>query len=101
MLGREVDLLLDLLYGFTQEEATEALGYSPKLRQKMEQAHDIPRKHKKSAVYQRCNYDHKAHNAGYSRGNVVMARVHSRKMGVSPKLQPKWDGPYIVTKVWW
>ncbi|XP_033756273.1 uncharacterized protein LOC117339017 [Pecten maximus] len=35
----------------------------------------------------------------YLKDDLVYVKNESRKTGVSPKLQPVWDGPYVVTNV--
>ena len=54
---------------------------------------------KKAACYQRCHYDNKATNDKYRVGDAVMMRINTRQVGNSPKLQPKFDGPYLIMKV--
>ena len=34
----------------------------------------------------------------FKEGDQVMLAVTARKLGVSPKLQPRWEGPYKIEK---
>ena len=101
MFGREVELPIDVICGSVLPgESVAAPDYVADLAQRLEMAHEMARKHlKKAASYQRRHYDHKVTNEDYSVGAAVMMRVHARRVGVSPKLQPKFDGPYLITKV--
>ena len=98
MFGREVDLPIDVICGQPKEGHADASDYVDGLRQRLESAHEMARiQLKKSACYQSRHYNLKADKAEYDVGGTVMARVGTKKVGLSPKLQPKWDGPYIIT----
>lgn len=70
------------------------------LSQRLAAAHDVTRTHlKKAACYQRCKYYHKATGDKYRVGDAVMMRIHTRRVGITPKLQQKFDGLYRVATV--
>ena len=99
MLGRETSLPVDL----TMPEAPqdEPLGdFAEDLRMRIQQAHQRAEEcFKKSAARQKRNYDRKVTNSDLQEGMFVWLYDHSRKKGISPKLQLRWKGPYlIVTK---
>ena len=100
MLGREVELPIDVTCGSSLSgDLMKAPEYVIDLESRLKVAHEKARAHlKKSAYYQRRQYDHKITNEKYTVGAAVMMRVNARKVGVSPKLQPKFDGPLLITK---
>ncbi len=98
MFGREVDLPIDVMCGLPREEHPDVSSYVSDLRKRLESAHELARiQLKKSACYQSRQYNLKAEKAKFGIGSAVMVRVGTKKVGLSPKLQPKWDGPYIIT----
>ena len=46
----------------------------------------------------KARFDGAANNDGFHEGDLVLLYNPQRKKGVSPKLQPQWDGPYQVVK---
>ena len=95
MLGREVELPIDVICGSSLSgESVKTPGYVIDLERRLKVAHEKARQHlKRSAHYQRRQYDHKVTNENYKVDAAVMMRVNARKVGVSPKLQPKFNGP--------
>ena len=100
MMGRDVRLPADLLTGrFDDDTCDEPIEYVEKLQDRLEQVHQYAREHLKIASdRQKKNYDHKAQEGGYNKGDAVWLHNPRRKKGFSPKLQRPWDGPYLVTK---
>ena len=98
MLGREVEVPLDLMIGQPPAEMpTEVTEYAQVLREKMEKAHDYARQHlAKSAVRQKRYYDHKVKEMLFNRGDMVWLYTPAVKKGHSKKLQRYWTGPFAV-----
>ena len=99
MLGREVELPIDLIIG-VPEDAGRSLNnvdYVEKMRLDMEEVHKIARKHIqwRSAVQKR-NYDLRAQIKKYEECDLVWMHNPAKKIGISPKLSRSWEGPYIV-----
>jgi hypothetical protein len=100
MFGREIQLPVDLICSdVLPGEKKEAHAYVLDLERRIEMAHEKAKRHlKKAACYQRSHYDHKVTEGRYEVGGAVMMKVNTRQVGLSPKLQPKYDGPYLITK---
>ena len=103
MLGREVELPVDLIFGrpIPNSDTTEVFDreiyYVDMLRDKFEQTHDYARKClKTSATRQKRNYDHKVKVDTFTKGEQVWLHTPKRRIGLSPKLQTFWEGPYVV-----
>ena len=76
------------------------LYYVDMLRQKLEQAYGYARQNlKASAVRQKRNYDHKVNADCFMQGDQVWLHTPKRQIGLSPKLQSFWDGPFVVIQV--
>ena len=103
MLGREVELPIDLMFGrppFPKGELEvfdTTLYYVDMLRDKLERAHEYARKClKKRAERQKRNYDNKVQAECFYVGEQVWLYTPKRQVGLSPKLQSFWDGPYVI-----
>ena len=99
MMGREVNMPIDLLFGGPLEvkEATYGSEYVAELQDKLKLGHEWARIHlKKGAERQKKMYDLKATSQGYKRGQFVWVYTPCKKKGLSPKLQKYWDGPFLV-----
>ena len=84
MLGRELKLPVDLIFGRPEEEILQTpVEYVLTLQERLERVHGFARAHLREMSKDR--YD-TLHN-------------RQRMKGLSPKLQRPWEGPYIVTKV--
>ena len=46
----------------------------------------------------KARFESAANSDGFHEGDLVLLYNPQRKKGVSPKLQPQWDGPYQVVK---
>ncbi|MES9882407.1 MAG: transposase family protein, partial [Sedimenticola sp.] len=100
MLGREVDLPIDLLYPPPPKEPiTDQNEFVHNLQQQMKTVQSLARDQMlKASLKQKSYYDHKVSKVAYCEGDAVWLRIYSKTKGLSPKLQMKWEGPYKVTK---
>lgn len=100
MFGREVSLPLELLVtqSHTDEYGT-AEAYATGLYERMQKAFDVARKNiKGEQKRQKRLYDAKLKGKPYAIGDKVWLYCYVRKIGLSPKLQSHWKGPYVVIK---
>ena len=73
--------------------------YVSQLREKLQQGHDVARKHiHTSAKRQKDNYDHRLNFNKYQPGDVVWCKTGYRKEGICAKLQSIYSGPFMVSK---
>jgi len=99
-LGREVRMPASLIYSHVdaspkQENPGE---YVLRLQERMLKAHEVARKHiGKVARRSKEVYDAKLSFHHYQVGDVVWCLHETRKVGVNPKLERAYDGPYLVT----
>jgi hypothetical protein len=101
MLGREVELPIDLVLGTPpgEESSSTRIEYVKDMNEKMEMAHQVAReKIKMRSDKQKKYYDLKVHGHRYDRGQFVWLHNPARKIGISPKLVRSWEGPYVVVK---
>ena len=103
MLGREVSLPLDLTTRLStvESEANLTEDYALRLRETMQSAHERAREHlKASARRQKKTYDRKTMPTTLEAGQLVWLHNPSKRRGLSPKLQRRWEGPCrIVDKL--
>ena len=106
MLGREILLPIDLIYGphpqITQypDETEAKYEYVDRLQRTIWKVHDRARENiLKASDKQKRHYDVNANQNSYKVGDVVWLYTFTRVKKRSPKLQRKWDGPYFVTQV--
>ena len=101
MFGREVMLPLDLLVAqpSLENEYVNAEAYASQAYSNMQKAFEVARNHiVGEQKRQKRLYDAKLKGNPYKAGDKVWLYRPLRKMGVSPKLQSYWAGPYIVNK---
>ena len=100
MLGREVTLPIDLTIERTDPNENEAqTDYASDLRARIQGAHDRAQRCLGRAMRrQKKNYDRRASHPGIKENDFVWLFNPAKKRGVSPKLQLKWEGPYLVLK---
>jgi hypothetical protein len=101
MLGREVRLPAELMFGRSglNSEITSYGQYVEKLRERIEAAHDIARKHLESnSKRQKQLYDGKVLFHQYQPGDMVWSLSELKQLQVAPKLRRPYEGPYVV--VW-
>ena len=99
MFGREVTLPIDLLLGSfpDQKHRSSDLPYLHELKEKLKEIHEIARENlEKSCDRQKRLYDHRANAHSYNVGDSVFLFDPTKKKGISPKLQSRWVGPYLV-----
>lgn len=102
-MGREVRLPAELVFGSTSSsqegEITSYGDYVDELRSRMQHAHEVARKHLSSAAKRSKElYDTKIALNRYDKGDLVWCLDESRKIGVMPKLEPAYGGPFLVKK---
>ena len=100
MLGREVRLPAELMYGgqCNGDNSIQSYGdYVEHLKATMEHAHKIARKHlQTSAKRQAETYDAKLSVYHYKVGDVVWVAQEGCRPGLSPKLQASYRGPCVI-----
>ena len=99
MLGRETELPVDLMIGKPpcSEEVTSKVEYVCKLREKLEDAHEYARYQLlQSARRQKKSYDHRVDENSLEVGEFVWLHNPNKKKGLSPKLQRRWVGPFLI-----
>lgn len=106
MLGREIELPIDLIYGpHPQHEdfidETQVVNeHMIQITQNMWKVHEKARQNMVNASEnQKKQYDIKSYQHSYKKGNVVWLYTPTRVKNISPKLQRKWDGPYFIVTV--
>ena len=102
-MGREVRLPAELVFGSTNtyngEEITTYGDYVDILRTKMQHAHEIARKYMATASKRSKElYDVKVAFHRYQEGDIVWCLMEVRKVGVTPKLEYVYEGPFLVKK---
>ena len=101
MFGRETAMPVDLLIGLPQDNPQEVTQYAQQLRERMETAHELARRHlRQSAVRQKKTYDAGVKGATFRAGELCWVASKIRKKGVSPKLAPKWRGPGVIIRMY-
>ena len=100
MLGREVEIPVDLLYRVpsdTEDEVPEGLVYVAQLQETMEEVHAFASQQlQKSSERQKRNYDHQTVQKRFKPGDLVWLYSPKRTKGRCPKLQSVWQGPCRV-----
>ena len=102
MLGREVRLPVDLLYGRppnTTNDNKLLPEYIAKQAEHIEKVHEFARANLQIASEsQKKQYDHRTTKSGFAINDKVWIYHSVRKKGVSSKLQDKWEGPFIIAE---
>lgn len=102
MLGHEVNLPSDVLFGIPQGEPQTANTHVKDLLLKMSSIFATTRERMKSSQRRsKQYYDMQAplrHHL-FEPGDLVMVTNSATTAGVSRKLQPLWKGPFVVTQV--
>ena len=99
LMGREIALPLHALTEQPDGGKEQLTDYVQNLRQKMREAHERARSHMKMNLQrQKRNYDRHISGGKIQPGMFVWMHNTARKKGLSPKLQFKWIGPYLVLK---
>ena len=99
MFGREVTLPVDL--DFPRQEEPEWTDYAQQLRERLEATYQRAQNQQgREMRRQKRNYDRKTDGRLYEAEQFVWLRNDAKKKGVSPKLAPKWEGPYqVITRL--
>ena len=102
-MGREVRLPGELVFGSTNtydgEEITTYGEYVDVVRARMQHAHEVARKHMSSAAKRSKDlYDTKVAFNRYNVGDVVWYLMEVKKLGVAPKLEYCFEGPYVIKR---
>ena len=100
-IGREVRLPAELVFGSAvahrDEEITSYDEYVDMLRSRLQDAHDIARRHLDSAAKRSKDiYDTKLAINTYNIGDLVWYLAETRKVGAMPKLERLYEGPYLI-----
>lgn len=98
LFGTDIALPIHLVLGPVPGEAHSNLGqFSWDLREQMFNIHQIAREHlAKARAGMREQYDHNLRVNAYGVGDQVWVHQARRHKGLSPKLQPRWEGPFRV-----
>ncbi|PIK34578.1 hypothetical protein BSL78_28602 [Apostichopus japonicus] len=102
MLGRETTLPLELMIGqpVSTVVASTTSEYVMTFAQRCEKAFRIARDHNTlGQKRQKRYYDARIGKvaSSYSVQDKVWVAVHAKKKGRSPKLQLRWNGPFVIT----
>ena len=102
MLGREVRLPAEIMFGKHNTDDEEVVSYGQyveKLRERMETAHDVARKHlEANSKRHKQIYDSKGTYHQYQPGDMVWYHSEIKQIQVTPKLRRPFVGPYLI--VW-
>ena len=102
MLGREVDLPVDLIYPSpSSEPKMSGDEYVVNLQNCMHRVHELARASLvEAAQKQKRLYDRKFSQYTYSKDDAVWLRVYVKPRGLSKKLQLRREGPFkIIQKI--
>jgi transposase InsO family protein len=100
MMGRDVYLPLDIMVGTIPGDQRQiAPAYIADLKERLQDAFKAVRTNLKSYAEQNKKYyDLRTHGEEFGEGDLVYTMKKTRQKGVSPKLDAKWKGPYLVVK---
>jgi len=100
MLGREIEVPLDVVTEPAPDTPPLATEYALALQQRLAGAHEVARRHLgKAAERQKRNYDKRVSSKPFRLGDSVWLHNIGRKKGRNPKLDCPWEGPYLVVSV--
>ena len=93
----------ELVFGSTNtydgEEITTYGEYVDVLRARMQHAHEVARRHMSSAAKRSKDlYDTKVAFNRYNVGDVVWYLMEVKKLGVAPKLEYCFEGPFVIKR---
>ena len=102
MFGRDVTLPVDLVEPIPEKykvDRIEPCQYVKELEGKLSVVHEFARQKLKCASeIQKYYYDMKSFGSRFKVGDVILLYHPLKKIGITPKLQCYWKGPYVVTK---
>ena len=101
MFSREARLPIEVILGIgttsTGEEVTSYGEYVNALKERMQVAHDLARKHLgRNALCMKESYDAKMSINQYNRGDLVCYASESKQLHMAPKLRVPFQEPYLV-----
>ena len=97
MFGRETRMPIELTTATTTRDLSEGGDYADEMRSRMQDAHERARiRMRISSRRQKKGYDRKSHGESLRRGDFVWLHNPAKRKGVSPKLESKWEGPYLI-----
>jgi hypothetical protein len=101
VLGRELWLLCDLLFGAPQDKERPTTDHAADLVDHLHDIHNYARQHLKLASHRmKTRYYKLANCGGYHKGDGVWLHRPTRTKGISPKFQSSWEGPHkVVTRI--
>jgi len=100
MLGREVRLPAEIVYGSRTSDGSDVNSYGSyidDLKCHLQKAHDVARRHMKSAA-ERCKelYDSRVSFTKYNPGDQVWMMTGKGQTHIAPKLRVAYEGPFLV-----
>ena len=98
--GRHALLPIDLLCcPSCTETKMQSNEYVLELEERLRKVHSIARTEmNKASDRQKKTYDHRVHVIPYKEGDLVWLKLCNKTKRLCPKLQPRWEGPYILTR---
>ena len=97
MLGREIEVPLDVITESSPDAPPLTSEYAVALQQRLASAHEVARRHLgKAAERQKRNYDKRVSSKPFRVGDSVWLHHVRRRKGRNPKLDSPWEGPYLV-----
>ena len=98
--GRHVLLPVDLLCcPSCSERKMPSHEYVLEMQERLQKVHNLARiEMNKASDRQKKTYDHRVHVIPYKEGNLVWQRLCTKSKRICPKLQPRWEGPYVLTR---
>ncbi|KAG8199260.1 hypothetical protein JTE90_003684 [Oedothorax gibbosus] len=99
LMGRELRLPCDLLFGRPPDDPSSPVEYLEDLKARLEDVHLFARERIDiNTSRMKTRYDAKSHEPAFKIGDKVWFWNPKRRKGLSPKLQTFWEGPYTVVK---
>ena len=101
MFGRELMMPVDVMFPLKDDDDSPSSPseYVKKLKPKLHYAYELARKNlRRSTERQRRLYNERVFGEKVHEGDLVWVMNKERKKGKTPKLQPRWKGPCLVTK---
>ena len=100
MLGREVEVPLDVMTETPPDAPPLKSDYAQAVQKRLASAHDLARRHlNKAAIRQKRNYDKRLAGRSFTVGDSVWLHLVRRKKGRNAKLDCPWQGTYLVISV--
>ena len=99
MFGRELSMPIDVMIPVSREPAVSSNEFAQDMRKRLGYAYELARKTlKRSVERQKRLYNQRTFGEPLETGDVVWCMDKTKKKGKSPKLQPKWKGPGLITQ---